>query len=211
MLVNLVTDIHKSTQRDYLSRMTADKPLDMAVARCFGKDFFDGDRKYGYGGYQYDGRWLTVAKKLTKWYELNKNSKVLDIGCGKGFLAKDIKDISKATVTGCDISHYALKHCEVDNFRFNAGVDELEHNYDLIISINTLHNLLLPNLKQAIKQIVKHSIDSYIVVESYRNVTELHNLQCWALTCEQFFRPSEWEFIFNECGYKGDFEFIFFE
>jgi len=211
-MLNIITPLHKSGKRDYLGRMTPDKPECMEVARRFGLDFWDGERKYGYGGYKNDGRWKEVAKKLVKRYKLNKNSRVLDIGCGKGYLAKEIENLSNAWVVGCDVSDYALRHNPLANkLIFNAGVDEINSDFDLILYLNTLHNLKLPQLKQAIQQIAYRSKNAYIVVESYRNTRELFNLQCWALTCEQFNRPEEWEFLFKEWGYKGDWEFIFFE
>jgi len=215
MLVDIISGLHKSGKRDYQSHMTLDKPENMEVARRFGFDFWDGERKYGYGGYKDDGRWKPIAKKLIERYKLNRKSLVLDIGCGKGYLANEISKISKAEVWGCDISEYALDNSPLKNkFRFNAGIDNLDdidEDFDLIISLNTLHNLTLPRLKQAIKQINSHSKQAYIVVESYRNTIELHNLTSWALTCEQFLRPEEWEFLFKEWGYKKDYEFIFFE
>jgi SAM-dependent methyltransferase len=210
MLVDIITPLHKSGKRDYSSHLTTDKPECMEVARRFGFDFWDGERKYGYGGYVDDGRWKPVAKQLISKYKLNKKSKILDVGCGKGYLANELP----GEIWGCDISEYALKHSPLKNkFKFEVGIDNLDdidERFDLIISINTLHNLQLPNLKQAIKQINTHSNNAYIVVESYRNTRELHNLTSWALTCEQFHRPEEWEFLFKEWGYKGDYEFIYF-
>ncbi len=211
-MFNLVNPLHISCGRDYKSRMDNDKVSSMKIARQFGYDFWDGDRKYGYGGYKDDGRWRQIADKMIKIYGLTPDSKVLDIGCGKGFLGKCLEKLCGCKVVGADISDYALENCVLSNkLKFEAGKDELTEDYDLIISINTLHNLILPNLKQAIEQINKHSKNAYILVESYRSEQELYNLQCWALTCEQFLRPEEWTFIFREWGYLGDYEFIFFE
>ena len=214
MLVNLIQDIHNSTKRDYSERMNKFKPTYSSIARKFDKAFFDGDRKYGYGGFKDDGRWKKLSKRLIDRYKIKPESEILDIGCGKGFLARDIETLSNCNAWGCDISKYAIDNNVLGNtFLFNAGkdnLDDIDSRFDLIISINTLHNLVLPNLKQAIQQINTHSKNAYIVVESYRNVQELYNLQCWALTCEQFFRPEEWEFLFKEWGYSGDWEFIFF-
>jgi len=209
---SVINPLHISSKRDYKARMDNDKVHSMKVARQFGADFWDGDRKYGYGGYKDDGRWKSVAEKFQKIYGLNQNSRILDIGCGKGYLGKCFQDMFGCNVWGCDISDYALDNCVLQNkFKFRAGKDELTEDYDLIISTNTLHNLILPELKQAIQQINLHSKQAHICVESYRNEQELYNLQCWALTCEQFLRPEEWEFLFNEWGYIGDYEFIFFE
>lgn len=217
MLRDFINPNHKSHKRDYLSHMTADKPENMVIAKKYDKEFWDGDRKHGYGGYKDDGRWKSVATDMCIRYGLNSRSKVLDIGCGKGYLAYELNDLNGCDVSGCDISSYALmqaknnKKNSIKYFRFEAGVDKLFDDYDLIISINTLHNLRLPNLKQAIQQINKHSKNAYICVEGYRNERELHNLQCWSLTAEQFFRPEEWDFLLKEWKYKGDTEYIYFE
>jgi SAM-dependent methyltransferase len=211
MLVNFIQDIHKSTKRDYIGRANDNKVICAEIARKFDKRFFDGDRRYGYGGYGDDGRWVKVADKIINRYGLNRYSKVLDIGCGKGFLARDLEQLSSCHAVGYEISDYCIKNSSIHTEHFNAGEDKIKGDYDLIISINTLHNLVLPKLQQALSQITTHSKNAYIVVESYRTVQELHNLQCWSLTAECFFRPEEWQFLFKEWGYKGDWEFIYFE
>lgn len=211
MKVNIISGLHRSVKRDYMVRMSKDKPTNMKLARLYGFNYWDGDRQFGYGGYKYDGRWIPIAKKLIKRYNITSKSRVLDMGCGKGFLVRDIEDLSHATVLGSDISEYALdRNLLKYKYKFDMGKDTLMGRYDLIISINVLHNLILPELKHAIEQINEHSKQAYIVVESYRNEQELSNLQCWSLTCEQFNRPEEWEFLFKEWGYKGDYEFIYF-
>lgn len=212
MLVNIISDVHKSTKRDYLSRMTPEKPSCMAVSRGYGRDYWDGERKYGYGGYRDDGRWKEVAKRLIDRYKIDRKTSVLDVGCGKGFLAREIKSLTDCEMVGCDVSSYALDNCAIDRiFQCDIGKENLPDSYDVILSINTLHNLTLPRLKHALVQIASRSQDAYVVMDSYRNEAELHNLQCWALTAEQFNRPEEWEFLFKEWGYRGDWEFIFFE
>ena len=212
MELKLIQKIHKSTKRDYMGRMNNDKVACATVARKFDYNFWDGNRQYGYGGYYYDGRWESIAEKLVKKYNLTNKSRVLDIGCGKGFLAADIARICNAEVWGCDISSYAIFHSPLLKiFQFEAGKGKIRDEFDLIISINTLHNLMLPELKQAMGQINKSAKNAYIVVESYRTVQELHNLQCWNLTGEQFLRPAEWVFLFKEWNYRGDYEFIFFD
>jgi len=212
MLVDIISSLHKSGVRNYSEHNGKDKPACMDIARKFGRDFWDGKRKYGYGGYKYDTRWYHPAVDICQRYNLSDRSSILDIGCGKGFLLSNIEELTRCKVSGCDISQYALQQSPLKNtFRFEAGVDRIKGKFDLILCINVLHNLLLPNLKQAIQQINSHSRNAYIVVESYRNTKELCNLQNWALTCEQFLRPEEWEWLFKEWGYRGDWEFIYFE
>jgi len=190
----------------------------MKIARQYGRDFWDGDKRYGYGGYKYDGRWSVVAKKLIEHYNLPADAKVLDVGCGKGFLLYEFKKIlPKATVAGIDISEYALQESKegMGPFLKKLGAQDsypfADKEFDLVFSNTTLHNLYIFELKKALQEIEHVGKNKYICVESYRNVQELFNLQCWALTCNIFFSPQEWEWFFKESGYTGDYEFIYFE
>ena len=217
-LLNIVTKLHTKTKRDYIGRMMDEKVACSDVARKYGRDYWDGDRKYGYGGYRYDGRWEVVARELIKRYNLTNNAKILDVGCGKGFLMYEFKKLlPDATVKGFDISQYAIEDVK-EELRSDVFVHKAEDEYpfedkefDLVISITTLHNLRIDSFKKALLEIERVGKSAYITVEGYRNVNELFNLQCWALTCELFFRPEEWIWLFNESGYSGDYEFIYFE
>ncbi len=217
--IDFVTQLHTKTKRDYLERVVrGDKAHSAETAKKFGADYWDGDRKYGYGGFYYDGRWAPVAKDMIEHYDLNNSSRVLDVGCGKGFLLYEMKVLlPNLQIHGLDISTYALQHAkeEVRPFLDFGRAQELpyEDNYfDLVISLTTLHNLYIYDLAKALKEIerVKRG-GSYIVVESYRNEEEKANLMHWQLTCECFFTPAEWEWLFNENGYTGDYSFIYFE
>jgi SAM-dependent methyltransferase len=217
-LLNVISPLHKKTKRDYLARMKDNKVECMKIARKYNRDFWDGDRRYGYGGYKYDGRWEFVAKKLIEIYNLSKDAKILDVGCGKGFLLYEFKKLlTDAKVVGFDISDYAIKNAK-EEIKSNLFVHRAQDSYpfddkefDLVVSLTTLHNLSIYELKFALKEIERVGKNKYIVVESYQNEEELFNLQCWALTCESFFTPDEWVWLFNEFGYDGDYEFIFFE
>lgn len=208
MNIDIISKLHKKTQRDYLGRMTKEKPGCMRVARRFGKMFFDGDRDFGYGGYEYDGRFKAVAKALKERYGLNEDSTILDYGCAKGFLMYDLNELLKLKqpCAGIDISDYAKDEACV------GGMIDFwpSEQVDLIVSLGTLHNLTLPSLKTMVQKIEMTATHKYITVDSYRTARELFNLQCWTLTCEQFFRPEEWEMLFKEWGYTGDYEFLFF-
>ena len=217
-LLDIVTPLHRRTNRDYLARMTDDKVGCMLKAKQYGMDYWDGDRRHGYGGYKYDGRWRPVAEKLIETYKLPPAAKILDVGCGKGFLLLEIKKLlPDCDVTGFDISEYAIANAPEDirdrlycaNAR--APFNHRDEQFDLAISLGCLHNLELPSLGTALKEIVRVSKNSYIMVESYRNEQELFNLQCWALTCESFFSINEWEWLFEHFGYDRDYEFIYFK
>lgn len=216
--LNIVTGLHKKTKRDYVGRMTDDKVVCSEIARKFSQEFWDGDRKYGYGGYKYDGRWEIVAKKLIEHYKLPADAKVLDAGCGKGFLLYEFKKLlPNSTIKGFDISEYAISNAkeEVKKDLVVRSAQEpfpfKDKEFDLALSLTTLYNLELPDFKKAIQEVERVGKNKYVTMESYRTVEELFNLQCWALTCELFFRPDEWSWLFSEFGYTGDYEFIFFE
>jgi ubiquinone/menaquinone biosynthesis C-methylase UbiE len=198
--------------------MCDDKVECMKVARKYEEQFWDGDRRYGYGGYKYDGRWRPVAQSLIDYYKLKNGSKILDVGCGKGFLLYEFTQIlPEINVKGFDISKYAINNSkeEIREFLDIHKAQDLypfnDHEFDLVISLTTLHNFNIMDLKASLAEIQRVGKNGYIVVESYRNETELFNLQCWALTCESFFSPAEWQWLFKEFGYSGDYEFIFFE
>ncbi len=213
--VQFITPLHISSKRDYLARMNAEKPANMRVAKQFNADYWDGDRKFGYGGFKYDGRYKSVAEAMVKHYGLKPNDKVFDIGCGKGFLAYEFK-LHGLEAYGCDISAYALAQAAniLTNIALMKAQDLMfyaDESFDFVYSVNTLHNLNYADLKQAIREMVRVSRDKmYICVESYRTEEELCNLQCWALTCASFYTPDDWLQIYEDCGYKGDYEFIFF-
>ena len=217
-LLNVVTSLHKKTSRDYIARMTGNKVECMKTARKYGKDYWDGDRRYGYGGYKYDGRWLEIAKKLVECYSLPPNAKILDVGCGKGFLLSEFKKIlPECSVVGFDISKYAIKNAkrEIKNKLFvHKAQDKYnfkDKEFDLVTSVTALHNLKIFDLKSALNEIERVGKNRFIVAESYRNEEELFNLQCWALTAQAFFSTEEWIWLFGLFGYRGDYEFIYFE
>lgn len=218
-LLNLVTPLHLSTKRDYLARMIDDKVHCMLKAKEYEFDYWDGDRRYGYGGYKYlPGRWKPVAQALITNYGLKAGSRVLDVGCGKGFLLYEMQLIEPGLeLVGFDISAHglasALPELKASLFRHRAqdpypfGND----HFDLVISLGCLHNLRIFELQTALGEIERVGKQGYVMLESYRNEQEQFNLQCWALTCESFFDTEEWIWLYRHFGYTGDYEFIYFE
>jgi SAM-dependent methyltransferase len=217
--LELVTPLHSRTSRDYLPRMNDEKVECMLVARQYGADYWDGNRRYGYGGYRYmEGYWTPVAQALIDRYGLTEDSKVLDVGCGKAFLLHEIKKLLPGIIVeGFDVSTHGLNDAteEVRPFLFEQRAQdpyEWEDDYfDLVISLTCLHNLKVFELEKAVKEIERVGKNKYIMVESYRDEKELTNVQCWALTCESWFDPDEWVWLYNQWGYSGDYEFIYFE
>lgn len=218
-LLNIVTPLHRMTRRDYVARMTDDKVTCMLRAKAYEADYWDGDRRFGYGGYRYiEGRWTPVAQALIDRYGLTNQSKVLDVGCGKAFLLHEMKKLLPGLeIVGFDISHHGLADAkpEVRDALFLYRAQDAypfgDKHFDLVISLATLHNLRLFELKTALAEIQRVGKQGYVMLESYRNEQELFNLQCWALTAELFFDTAEWIWLYTQFGYTGDYEFIYME
>jgi SAM-dependent methyltransferase len=217
--LNLVTSLHTATKRDYLGRMNDSKVEAMMIAKQYGADYWDGDRKYGYGGYKYmPGRWATVAQKLIDLYGLKAGSKVLDVGCGKGFLLYEMQLIEPGLeIHGFDVSQYGLDHAHPElnaNLFIHRAQDPYpfeDNSFDLVISLGTLHNLHIFELEIAVAEIERVGKQGYIMLESFRNELEMFNLECWALTAESLMDVDEWKWVYDRFGFTGDYEFIFFE
>jgi sporadic carbohydrate cluster protein (TIGR04323 family) len=215
---NYVTFRHLKSKRNYLERMTDDKIKSMKISKKYDKNYWDGDRKYGYGGYKYiEGYYTYLAQKLIKDYRLTESSRILDVGCGKGFLMYELQRLLKSkNVFGCDFSRYAIKTSkkEVKNniiyhdarkkFNFKDGY------FDFVFSNTTLHNFKLPDLYNSLKELQRIGKKKYICIESYRNEKEQFGVQCWALTAETLIDTKAWKWLFKMSGYTGDFEFIYF-
>ena len=218
-LLHLVTPLHRATKRDYLGRMQDEKVHCMQIAKQYAEEYWDGDRRYGYGGYHYlPGRWQPVAEGLIAEYGLTDQSSVLDLGCGKAFLLHELKLLLPGLrICGIDISEHGLNHATatVQPHLFKHKVQDPlpfgDQEFDLAISLGTFHNLRLFELQTALREMERVGKRGYLMLESYRNENELFNLQCWALTAESFFEVSEWIWLYRHFGYTGDYEFIFFE
>ena len=101
-------DLYPKTSRNVDERAEASVE-DRILSRRFGKEYFDGTRLQGCGGYVYDGRWKPIVQRFQEFYGLSNQSRVLDVGCAKGFMLHDFKELMpNMTVTGLDISDYVI-------------------------------------------------------------------------------------------------------
>ena len=214
--------LHKSTKRDYLARVNDPeypKAKAAKLAKKFAYDYWDGDRRICYGGYKYiEGRWEKIAEQIAKHYSLPPKAKILDIGCGKGYLLYDfLKILPEAEIFGIDISEYAILNSkpEIKDRLLIGNANNLpweDDTFDLVVSLNTMHNLQTYDLYSALQEMERvGKKNKYICVESYRNEEEKANLLYWQVTCEAFNSPDEWQWWFKQTNYTGDYSFIYFE
>lgn len=216
--IDFVGVLHTATERDYVQRVVEHDKAECAEVACeFGEDYWDGDRRYGFGGYNYDGRWRVVAEAMVAHYGLKPGARILDIGCGKGFLLYEFTQIlDGAEVAGIDISEYGIANAkeEVREFLKVGHCNDLpwpDDSFDFVYSINTFHNLYNFDLHSSLQEMQRvGSASKHITVESYRNEREKMNLLYWQLTCRAFMTPQEWEFAFTQAGYDGDYGCIYF-
>ncbi len=207
--INLLNSI-KKIKRSISERKSKKNKKIIKISREYGYEYFDGDRIYGYGGYKYDGRWVSVAKRIKKIYKLKNNAKILDIGCAKGFLVKDLVDIG-LDAYGLDISEYAIKNSHKDvTGRIHLGnANKLpfeDNTFDFVISLNTLHNLEKKDCKVALKEITRVSKGrSFIQVDAYRNKEEKKIFLDWVLTAKYHDYPHNWLKLFKNSNYNGDY------
>jgi SAM-dependent methyltransferase len=200
-------------KRDLESRASTKTEEVRLIARQFGKDFFDGSREYGYGGFTYHPRfWELVVPSFQDFYKLSEKSKVLDVGCAKGFMMYDFSRlIPGIEIKGIDISEYAIDN-SIEEMRTNvqcANATDLpfeDNSFDLVISINTIHNLEFKECSLALKEIERvSSSNSFITVDAYENEIEKKQMLDWNLTAKTILSTSEWKEFFKESGYSGDF------
>lgn len=209
--INLLSSFPKS-KRNLKERNVNKKNIQLALK--YSKEYFDGNRSQGYGGYYYDGRWVKVARKIIKLFKLNNKSKFLDVGCAKGFLMHDLKVILPGIkIYGIDVSKYA-KQNSIINIRKNIKIMNCKNikyktnSFDGLVAINVVHNLNLDQCKKSIKEIQRVSNGkAFIQVDAYRDEFELKILKKWILTAKTYLKPNEWIDLFEECGYTGFYDF----
>jgi ubiquinone/menaquinone biosynthesis C-methylase UbiE len=215
--INLM-DQYPRTKRSLAQRQEV-TDHDRQLACQFGRDYFDGDRKHGYGGYSYQPRfWQATVRRIQKHYNLPENARILDVGCAKGFMLYDFQQfMPKAQLTGIDVSSYAIEHASpaIRPFLRLGNVKSLPYpagSFDLVTAINTIHNLDLADCKQALREIQRVSQGrAFIVVDAWRTPEQQRMLKEWILTAKTYLHVDDWVNLFHEVGYTGDYYWFFFE
>lgn len=204
---------YTKVKRDLTARLESKSDEARAIGRRFDFNYFDGDRNHGYGGFTYQERfWKPVVPDLVSFYQLSEKSKVLDVGCAKGFFLHDLKEaIPGIEIHGVDISSYAIENCietvsgevkvgDARNLEFEDGY------FDFVMSINTIHNLDRDDCARALKEIQRVSAGrAFITVDAYRNEIEKKRMEAWNLTALTMMSVDEWIDFFEEVGYFGDY------
>lgn len=204
---------YPKAKRNLAERAAEKTEEDRRVARKFDERFFDGERRTGYGGFNYNSRfWQPVVPTFVDHWGLKAGMKVLDVGCAKGFMMHDLYEgIPGIQVTGIDISKYAIENCiETMRDKVHIGnakkLDFPDNSFDVTISINTIHNLDLHECIMAIKEIERVSKSgSFITVDAYRTDEEKERMFAWNLTAKTILSVDDWLSVFEEAGYTGDF------
>lgn len=206
------------TNRDLKGRSSQKTPEIVEESKKFGQMYFDGPRSYGYGGYHYDGRWIPVAKDIVAYYSLQPGMRVLDIGCAKGFLVKDLLQVCPGLeVYGIDVSSYALLHAESEVVgRLHKGdarsLPFPNHSFDVVLAINSLHNLNRDDLIEALREINRVGKGkAFVQVDAYLSEAQKELFKKWVLTAETYGYPEEWIKIFEEAQYRGDYDWTILE
>ena len=203
-------------KRNVKDRETVKTEKHILISREYGEMYFDGPREYGYGGYRYDGRWRPVARDIVDHFGLKPGDRVLDVGCAKGFLVKDLLALG-IDAYGVDISDYALMHCESEVIgRLHLGsADNLpfpDGSFAAVLSLNTIHNLPRERCKMALQEIQRLSRGKgFVQVDSYRTLEQKEVFESWVLTAEFHDYPDGWKSLFNEAGYTGDWYWTIIE
>lgn len=213
--INLLRALPKGS-RSVKARVSAKTEEHIRISREYGEMYFDGPREYGYGGYRYDGRWIPVAKDIIAHFSLKSGDRVLDVGCAKGFLVKDLLSLG-IDAYGIDISEYALMHCEPEVVgRLHLGsADHLsfpDQSFTAVISINTVHNLTYDRCVTAVREMERLAPGKgFIQVDSYRTPEQKEIFESWVLTAMHHDYPDGWQRLFLEAGYAGDWYWTIIE
>jgi SAM-dependent methyltransferase len=181
----------------------------------FPKEYFDGKRAHGYGGYYYNPKFFRkIVKAMIKYYKLNNKSKILDIGCAKGFMMYEFKKALPACeVRGIDISRYCKTEAmgKIKKYIKIGTCEKLPYPdkyFDFVVSISTIHNVSKNGIKKSLKEIVRVTKNnSFIRIKGYRNLKEKKKIEKWNIVAKSNLSKNNWLKLFKETKYKGDYQF----
>lgn len=209
--INLLKN-YPQTKRDISERQLVKNETDKAIARQFGRDFFDGERKYGYGGFQYHSRfWENVVPTFQEYYNLGARNSVLDVGCAKGFMLYDFQRlIPGLEIKGVDISRYAIENSKVEVKEYLQVADAkklpfTDNFFDLAISITTLHNLPKEECVHSLLELQRVSKRCFVTLDAFRNIEDEERMHAWNLTAQTYMHVEDWKKLFKQISFNGDY------
>jgi len=213
MKIDLMSRYPITQRSSIISERVKVSNADRKLAQKFDKEYFDGPRRLGMGGYSYNSKFFKpVVEDMIDYYGLTKNSSILDVGCAKGFMLYDFKTaLPECSIAGIDISQYCLDNSleSVKPFLSHGSCDKLpyaDNSFDLVISIATIHNLDVDGVKKSLKEIMRVTKkNAFIKVNGFTNENELKNLNNWNLVAKTILHEDDWISIFNETGYTEDY------
>lgn len=214
--VDLMRRYPKSNRSKYLTRSLVLTAEEQKISKSFGFEYFDGERKFGLGGYYYDPKFFkNVVSDMIDFYDIDQTSKILDVGAAKGFMLYDFMEaLPGVSVTGLDISDYAIEHAlpSVKPFLVRGSCDDLpfpDDSFDLVVSIATIHNMDLEGVKKSLKEIMRVSRGkAFIKVNGYSNESDKRKIEGWNIVANTTLHEDEWVSVFEETNYTGDYDFF---
>lgn len=216
--IDFLASLHRATKREYGLRSPEQRAQYMQIASQYGEEYWDGDRRYGFGGYHYDGRWRPIAEQMARFYGLTCGQRLLEIGCGKGYLLYEFTQaVPGIEVRGLDISSYAVEHAkeEVRDSLSTGSAAQLpfeDSAFDFIVSLATFDNLAIADLWSALREIERVGRGAkYVMVQSWTNEQQKAHFLSWSLAAKSFYSTEDWEWIFTKAGYTGDYGFVVYE
>ena len=185
------------------------------VATLRDKDFFDGNRNYGYGGFKYDGRWKKIAKKIANEYNLDNKSSFLQLGCEKGFLLHDLKNIlPNLKIRGLETSDYAVNNSMEDVRKYISktknyiNLEYEENKFDFILALGVVYTLNLSDAIQCLKEIQRISKGkSFVILASYETIQDYWLFRQWTVLGSTILLKNDWIEVLNHVNYTGDYYF----
>ncbi|MEM9557098.1 MAG: class I SAM-dependent methyltransferase [Acidobacteriota bacterium] len=210
--IDLLADYPRA-RRPLAARRAERTAEDCRIARRFGREFFDGDRRHGYGGYGYHPRfWTPVVPRFVERYGLDASSRVLDVGCAKGFFLHDLaRAVPGLEVVGLDVSTYAVAHAKPETrprllVADAAALPFADDSFDLVVSLTTVHNLEGESLRAALREIERVGRgQAFLTVDAWRTEDERRRVEGWALTARTILHVDAWRSLFDDVGYRGDY------
>jgi SAM-dependent methyltransferase len=198
-----------------VQRRIPDRTLSQRII-AWGLDaaYYDGDRRNGYGGFAYDGRWRRLIPRLAARYGLDARSRVLDIGCKKGFFLHDLKEAFPGiTAKGVENHPYPLE-TGLESVRADMMLSPYhslpfdDDSFDFVLAFSAIYMQTLGDVLKTLREIQRVGRGrAYVTVGAYSTMREREQFERWTLLGTTVLHVDEWMEVFQAAGYTGDYFF----